>query len=134
MAAGYEAQIEVREDTQARQRGAALALFANLTGGWRLGADGAGAPGRPAEVIGRRVASSLLKDLESRASLDQFAADQIIPFAALASGESRFRIPQVTEHIQSNAWLINEFLGAPVEIDGQVMSVRGVGFRPGASR
>jgi RNA 3'-terminal phosphate cyclase (ATP) len=126
--AGHEAKIDVRDDTTALQRGAALAVFANLAGGWRLGRDWAGAPGRPAEVIGERVASSLLSDLTSGAALDGFASDQIITFAALASGESRFRIPKLTEHIQSNSWLANEFLGARVEFKEQIMSVHGVGF------
>jgi RNA 3'-terminal phosphate cyclase (ATP) len=128
-AEGYQANIEIQEETEALQRGAALALFANLAEGWRLGADWAGAPGRPAEVIGERVASSLLSDLRSGATLDHFAADQIITFAALAEGESRFRIPKLTDHIQSNAWLASEFLGARVEIKGQIMAVHGVGFR-----
>ncbi len=128
-AEGHQANIEIREETEALQRGAALALFANLAEGWRLGADCAGAPGRPAEVIGKRVASLLLSDLRSGATLDHFAADQIITFAALAEGESRFRIPKLTDHIQSNAWLANEFLGARVEIKEQIMVVHGVGFR-----
>jgi RNA 3'-terminal phosphate cyclase (ATP) len=127
--AGYRANIEIQEEIEAVQRGAALALFANLAEGWRLGADWAGAPRRPAEVIGKPVASQLLNDLKSGATLDHFAADQIIPFAALAEGESRFRIPRLTDHVQSNAWLASEFLGARVEIKEQLMSVHGVGFR-----
>jgi RNA 3'-terminal phosphate cyclase (ATP) len=132
-AEGYRAEIDIREDTEAVQAGAALALFANLPGGWRLGADWAGAKGRPAETIGERVSAQLLQDLRSGATLDHFAADQIITFAALADGESRFRIPAMTEHIESNAWLVREFLGARVEVEGQILSVHGVGFRASAS-
>jgi RNA 3'-terminal phosphate cyclase len=53
----------------------------------------------------------------------------MITFAALAEGESRFRIPNLTDHIQSNAWLASEFLGARVDINGQIMAVHGVGFQ-----
>ncbi len=127
-AQGFEAAVDIREDTDALQPGAALGLFADLGGGWRLGADWAGAFGRPAEVIGKRVAAQLLEDLRSGASLDRHVADQILPFAALAEGESRFRIPAPSEHIQSNAWLVGEFLGAQVEVHGHLMSIRGVGF------
>jgi RNA 3'-terminal phosphate cyclase (ATP) len=49
---GFQADIEVRNDLTACQRGAGLALFADLEGGARLGADRAGALGRPAEAIG----------------------------------------------------------------------------------
>jgi RNA 3'-terminal phosphate cyclase len=103
--AGYQAEIEAQEDTRALQPGAALALFADLAGGTRLGADQAGAPRRRAEAIGQSVAQQLVEDLRTGATLDRYAADQLIPFAALAVGESRFRIPQRTEHMESNAWL-----------------------------
>jgi RNA 3'-terminal phosphate cyclase len=57
------------------------------------------------------------------------AADQVIPFTAPAAGESRFRIPQVSEHIESSAWLSREFLGADVRADGHKLAVHGIGFR-----
>ncbi len=130
---GYgPAQIREVEDSTAVQAGAALALFADLEGGVRLGADRAGAPGRRSESIGRQVAQALVEDLRSGATLDRYAADQIIPFAALAAGESRFRIPQVTDHVQTAAWLAQEFLGARVALRGLELVVEGVGYRRGA--
>jgi RNA 3'-terminal phosphate cyclase (ATP) len=126
--AGYRADIEVQDDTSALQPGAALALFVDLAGGVRLGADQAGAPRRRAEAIGRYVAQHLLADLQTGATLDRYAADQLMPFAALAAGESRFRIPQLTEHMESNAWLAQVFLGSEVTLAGQVLSITGVGW------
>ena len=126
-AAGYEADIEVRNDTSALQAGAALAVFVDLAGGSRLGADRAGAPGRPAEAIGRRVAKELLADLNTGATLDRHAADQIIPFAVLADGESRFRIPDVTDHVQASAWLAGEFFAADVRARDGELVITGVG-------
>jgi RNA 3'-terminal phosphate cyclase (ATP) len=128
---GYDAEIERRHDTASLQRGAALALFADLGPQVRLGADQAGALRRSAESIGRHVAGQLLEDLKSGATLDRFAADQIIPFAALAEGESRFTIPAVTDHVLTSAWLAELFLGARVRIDGQRLVINGAGFRPG---
>ena len=132
--AGYQAEIEVRNDTEALQRGAALALFADEGKAVRLGADQAGALRRRAESIGKHVASQLLDDLKSGATLDRFAADQIVPFAALASGESRFIIPTVTDHVLTSAWLAELFLGAHVRIDGQRLVINGVGFWPNRDR
>ena len=126
--AGYQTEIEIRNDTEALQRGAALALFADLEGTRRLGADQAGALKRRAESIGKHVANQLLDDLRSGATVDRFAADQIIPFAALAAGESRFVIPTVTDHVLTSAWLAELFLGAHVRIDGQRLVINGVGF------
>ena len=67
--------------------------------------------------------------MKTGATLDRYASDQIIPFAALASGESRFRIPRVTEHIESSAWLCREILGAEVKAEGHELLVKGIGFQ-----
>lgn len=128
-AAGYHADIQVLYDDSALQAGACLAAFADLSGGARIGSDRAGAQRRSSEAIGKYVASQLLEDLTAGATLDRYASDQVIPFAALAAGESRFRIPRVTEHIESNAWLSREFLGAEIHIEEHELVVKGVGFR-----
>lgn len=132
--AGHRAEIEVRNDTESLQPGAALALFADLEGAVRLGADQAGALRRRAESIGKHVARQLLDELASGATLDRFAADQIIPFAALAAGESRFLIPAVSDHVLTSAWLAEEFLDAGVSLDGRQLVIHGVGFRPSHAR
>ena len=128
--AGHQAEIELRHDTESLQRGAALALFADRQGTSRLGADQAGALRRRAESIGTHVANQLLDDLKSGATLDRFAADQIIPFGALAAGESRFIVPTVTDHMLTSAWLAELFLGSRVTIEGQRLMIHGVGFWP----
>ena len=76
------------------------------------------------------MARQLLEDMLTGATLDRFASDQIIPFAALANEESRFIIPTVTDHVLTSAWLADLFLGAKVTIDGQRLVIQGSGFRP----
>jgi RNA 3'-terminal phosphate cyclase len=83
---------------------------------------------RSAEAIGRRVAGEILKEVKSGAAVDKCAADQVLPFAALAEGENRFRIPGGSENVECNAWLVRKFLRAGVEVDGQEMRVKGGGF------
>jgi RNA 3'-terminal phosphate cyclase (ATP) len=126
---GYRAEIEIRHDRHALQPGAACALFADSDEGIRVGADRAGALRRPAESIGRHVAQQLLVDWRSGATLDRFATDQIVPFAALAEGQSRFRIPEVTDHLLTCAWLAELFLGAQVTSDGHLLTIDGVGYQ-----
>jgi RNA 3'-terminal phosphate cyclase (ATP) len=129
---GLTAEIEERSDDAAAQPGAAFALFAEFDGGVRLGADGAGARGRPAEEIGQRVAHSLLNEIRSGASVDRFTADQLIAFATLADGRSVLRSPESTEHVESAAWLASLFLGVEVGVDTDgTITVAGHG-RPGA--
>ncbi len=125
---GFNADIDQVEDSRAKQPGAALAIFADCAEGVRLGSDQAGAPRRRSEHIGRYVANQLLSDLGTEATVDRFAADQLIPFTALATGESRFIIPSVTEHVQTNAWLAELILGARVKIQNQLVTVQGIGF------
>lgn len=93
-----------------------------------------GAVRRSAESIGQHVATQLLQDLASGATLDRFAADQTISFAALASGESRFLIPSVTDHVLTSGWLGELFLHARVKIEGQRLVITGVGFWPRRNR
>jgi len=125
---GKDASFSVLHDETAPQPGAALALFAEDADGCRLGADRAGAPRRSAEEIGEAVARMLLADLDSGATVDRHLADQLILYAALAEGESRYRIPTVTDHVESNLWLVEEILGASWEIRGNLLVIRGVGY------
>lgn len=89
----------------------------------------AGKIGRTAEAIRENVAKNLLEDLDSRATVDRFTADQIIIYAALADGESEYIIPRMAEHIESNLWLIQDILGVGVSIKGNNLKIKGVGLK-----
>ena len=123
--------IDIAEvhDRTAAQPGAAFALFAEFTGGARLGADRAGAPHRRAEHIGARVAHEFLEDIASGATIDRHASDQIIPFAALAEGTSTFQVPLITEHTETGGWLASAFLGAEISAGERTLVIRGQGTR-----
>lgn len=129
-AQGFVAEIEEIEDETAVQRGAACAVFADTANGVSLGADRAGAPRRRAEAVGQRAARELLEDLRTEASVDRFTADQLIIFAALADGVSRWRIPRVSDHVEASAWLAEKLLGAETVISDSEVTVSGVGFSP----
>lgn len=125
---GYEAKMEILYDDSAPQPGAALALYAETDSGCLLGADRAGDPRRSSEEIGRYVARSLLEDLDSGATVDRHLADQLIIYAALAEGESRYLIPQMTEHVETNLWLVEKILGARTRVEKNMVIVQGVGY------
>jgi RNA 3'-terminal phosphate cyclase (ATP) len=126
--AGIPAQIRRVEDTGALHPGASLAVWTETTTGALLGADRIGAPRRSAEGIGRFVAAALLADLTTGATVDRHLADQLVLFAALARGSSGYRVPQVTEHLQSNLWLA-EHCGARVEVHDRQVSIEGIGLQ-----
>jgi len=127
-AKGFRPRIQSVWDERALQEGASLAIWAETDSGCLLGADQAGKRGRRSEEIGRSVAGMIAEDLESGATVDRFLADQVILYAALAEGPSQYIVPEVTDHVETNLWLIEKF-GARTGIDGNTVHIEGIGYR-----
>jgi RNA 3'-terminal phosphate cyclase (ATP) len=128
-AQGYKAEIKEIYDKSSLQEGAALAIYADTSSGSVIGSDRAGRPGRRSESIGRYVAQSFIEDVNTGATVDRYIADQLIIYAGLAEGISRYSIPRITEHVETNLWLIEEFLGARTKIsDNLIIEIEGIGF------
>jgi len=125
---GLRAQFEFVDDKSAPQRGAALFVSVETDTGCLIGADQAGRVGRRSEVIGAFVAKSLLEDLQTEATVDRHLADQLILFAALAHGTTTYLIPRLTEHVETNLWLIETILGAETSLEGNRLRIEGIGF------
>ena len=125
---GYKSEISEIEDESSLQAGAALAIYAETSLGNRIGSDRAGKPDRSSESIGRYVAQSFMKDIGTRATVDRYVADQLIIYAGLAEGVTRYSVPRITEHVETNLWLIEEFLGAKTKIEGNLLVIEGIGF------
>jgi RNA 3'-terminal phosphate cyclase (ATP) len=126
---GHPVQIEVRNDQTAPQKGAALCLWAETETGCLLGSDQAGKAGRRSEKIAQFVVTSLLEDLGTGATTDRHLADQLILFAALADGTTQYLIPRMTEHVESNLWLVEKILGAKSQLDKNHLRIDGIGFQ-----
>jgi len=127
---GYEPRIEAVHDQSAVQKGAALLLWVETETGCLLGADRAGKRGRSSESIAEFAVRSLLEDVESGATVDRHLADQLILFAALADGLTEYVIPMVTDHIESNLWLVSKVLGVRPKLEGGHLSLEGIGLGP----
>lgn len=124
-------EIQTVNDTLAPQAGAALAIYAETSTGCILGADWAGAPGRTSEAIGEYVARNLIEDLASGATVDRYLADQLVFYAALADGVNEYRIPKLTEHVETNLWLAETMLKARTEVKDNLVRIHGIGYWPG---
>ncbi len=125
---GYDPDIKTIDDETAVQKGAALLLWAETDTGCLIGFDMAGRRGRRSESIAENVVRMFNEDIATDAVVDRFTADQLILFAGLASGRSSYRVPRITDHIESNLWLVEKILGAGTELDGRVISIDGIGF------
>jgi RNA 3'-terminal phosphate cyclase (ATP) len=124
---GISATIERVNDAEALHAGASLAVWGESSTGCMLGADRAGARGRSSEAIGRFVAEALLTDLGRGATVDRYMADQLVLFAALVEGTSRYLVPFQSDHLASNLWLAAQF-GARVGLQGQQVRIEGLGL------
>lgn len=101
--------VEVLGDAAAVGMGSALVLAAQTEHG-RLGAAVVAQRGVSSEELGVQAGRALRADLQSGAGVDLHAADQLLVYAALAAGESRFTVREVSLHAETAMWLIGQFL------------------------
>jgi RNA 3'-phosphate cyclase len=115
---GYNSTVDVLNDeSNPIQKGSSIVLWAETTTGLILGADAIGELRKMAEAVGREAAQNLLIELAAKPTVDVFLADMLIPYMALAQGKSSMLVRTVSEHIESNIWLMDEMLNAKFTIE-----------------
>ena len=114
---GVSARIKVDRDDTSISEGVSVTLW-SCGKDSRVGSAHVGEKGLPSEKLGRLSADDILKEIESRASLDVHMADQVLIYLAYPSAHhqrfSRFLVREITNHARTNAWLVERFL--PVRI------------------
>jgi RNA 3'-phosphate cyclase len=108
---GYKAQIQIINDqSNPIQKGSSIVLWAKTDSGVIVGADAIGELRKMAEAVGKEAAQKLLSELSAQPTVDVFLADMLIPYLALAQGKSAFLVRTISEHIESNVWLMEKIL------------------------
>lgn len=107
--APVQIDVEVLGDAASVGAGGALALAARTEHG-RLGAAVVAQRGVSAEHLGEEAGRALRAELQSGAAVDLHAADQLLIYAALAEGASRYTARAVSLHAETAMWLIGQFL------------------------
>jgi RNA 3'-terminal phosphate cyclase (ATP) len=108
---GYSAEIQVvNDESNPFQKGSSIVLWAETDTGLIIGADAIGQLRKTAEAVGKEAAENLVTELSAKPTVDVFLADMLILYAALAQGKSAFLARTVTEHIESNIWLMEKML------------------------
>ncbi len=79
-----------------------------------------GARGKPAEKVADEAVDSMKDFMESDGCIDPHLADQLVPFMALAKGNSFFTTTQMTQHLLTNLWVIGRFLESKVRNWGEI--------------
>ena len=88
-----------------------------------LGFDVVGERNKTSEMVGEEAALGFKTQLDSEATVDEFMADQILPYLALAKGNSQIKIPHLTRHAETNIWLIKQFLNADFRVKDDIIYV-----------
>ncbi|MBN2155611.1 MAG: RNA 3'-phosphate cyclase [Candidatus Lokiarchaeota archaeon] len=101
-------QIEINYD-RTLNPGVGLSIWANyektiIGSGTILGKRGV-----PSETVGKQAASKLVQETSTRATVDTFAADQIIPLLVLCPEKSVIKIRDITSHLKTNIDLLQKF-------------------------
>ena len=97
--------------------GSAITLV-SFFGNCFLGASSIGERGKSAEKVGLEAAALLKKNTDSGACLDEWMADQILPYMALAKGKSEVSVMKVTQHAKTNISVIERFLDVKFKVKG----------------
>jgi len=114
---GYEAKIQVVNDrSNPLQKGSSLVLWAETSTGALLGGDAIGELRKLSEVVGREAAENLFREIEAQATVDIHLADMLVPYIALADGNSLYLTRDITDHLDTNIWLAQKILGVKFQV------------------
>ncbi|MCK5625683.1 RNA 3'-terminal phosphate cyclase [Candidatus Bathyarchaeota archaeon] len=114
---GYDVQIKVVYDSSnPHQKGSSIVLFTQTDCGTLLGVDEIGERGKSSEVVGHNAAEKLLNELKAKATVDIHLADMLIPYIALADGNSVFLTRSMTNHLSTNIWLTQKILNVKFQV------------------
>ncbi|MGD9099443.1 MAG: RNA 3'-terminal phosphate cyclase [Anaerolineae bacterium] len=121
---GIEAELQARR-VRANGPGAGIFIFTEHEENVHAGFVAYGRKGLPAERVAQAVCQDLLVYCQDdhAAPVDKHLADQLIVPLAIADGVSHFATGQITEHLRTNMWVVEQFNQARFEVVDQTISV-----------
>jgi RNA 3'-terminal phosphate cyclase (ATP) len=79
-----------------------------------------GERGKPAERVADEAVHEFLAHHVSGMAVDKHLADQVLIYLALAAGRSTFTTSEITQHLLTNIWVIEQFLPVKFEVGGEL--------------
>ncbi len=101
-------------------KGSFVLLRAEFSGKARACYTALGAPGKRSERVADEAVDALMAFLKTDGCVDQYLADQLLLPLALLEASSSFRTSQITQHLITNAHVIQKFLPTEILIDGDM--------------
>jgi RNA 3'-terminal phosphate cyclase (ATP) len=115
---GFRADIKiVNNQSNPIQKGSSIVLWAETDTGVIIGADAIGELRKISEAVGKEAAQRLNAELLVNPTVDIYLADMLIPYMALTEGKSFFLTRTISEHIESNIWLMEKMLNVKFTIE-----------------
>jgi RNA 3'-terminal phosphate cyclase (ATP) len=84
-----------------------------------IGADSLGKKGKKSEQIGKEASDNLIKEINSKAPVDKYLADNLIPLISLKGG--KMVVSEITKHSLANIYVCEKFLGKVIEVEGKTI-------------
>ncbi|MBI5226973.1 RNA 3'-phosphate cyclase [Candidatus Micrarchaeota archaeon] len=97
-------KVFIRQD-EALSVGNAVTAYAGSRGAYVLGEKG-----KRAEAVAQEALDGLKNEEKQKSDVDKHLADQLLIYAALAKGNSRYKTSEITGHLETNAEIITKFL------------------------
>ncbi|HNS52357.1 MAG TPA: RNA 3'-terminal phosphate cyclase [Anaerolineae bacterium] len=106
-------------DAPSKGQGTAVFLWAESERA-SAGFTSLGALGKPAERVAGEAADELLGYLRGTAALDRHLADQLVLPATFASGRTEFTCQEITQHLLTVHWVVNQLFPGRVRVEGEL--------------
>lgn len=110
--------IQIMDKALSPGQGTVLFLLLESEGGVS-GFSALGRRGKRAEEVADEAVDQLIEHIKSERCIDPHLSDQLIPFVALAKGDSVFTVSRITRHLLTNIWVVKQFLDVTIEVEGR---------------
>lgn len=117
----YNAKLELESDVvqvRSKSTGAFVTVWSEFENGL-IGATAMGQRGVRIEAVAQNAFEQFFIWHKTDATLDPFLADQILVAAAIAEGETSFRVPDLTRRFLTKVWVIKQFLPIHLTVRGE---------------
>jgi RNA 3'-terminal phosphate cyclase (ATP) len=135
---GIEPKIAVEAYSAAQDPhfapGSGITLLLKSSSASIIGADSIGERGKPAETVGEEAAAKLLAEIQSGAPVDRHLGDILIPYMAVADGQSEISVSEITMHTLTNIRVAEMVTDVKFDLQGELhkpgrISVDGISLK-----
>jgi RNA 3'-terminal phosphate cyclase len=68
--------------------------------------------------VAEEACKGFLEFMGTGAAIDPHLSDQLIPYLALADGQSSFTVSRISKHLLTNIWVVKQFLPTQITVEG----------------